>query len=339
MNVKNKWHFPLAIMLVVSADHLLLYYLKYHNQSLSLGQFSLLSAGNVLNLITWAILAVSLVFFARTKSATYLRGRVISITIVLTLMLLIAWLLSASAVKMPGYYLLGHPLKETVNGIFFSAFQFSELLLISVIWIALLGRKELLILRGTVNSVFIAIFLLAFAFISLNSSKENALKKGSRGNKKYVGVVLGAAVWSGNKPGPSLAARTEKAAELYREGILSKIQLTGGHAPGEMSESEVAYRLLEKLGVKKEDIWIEKKTTSTIEQIRFIKRVLIGAKNIKNILIISDGFHLKRVNEICDFYKIKVKVASSGLNPRFESRIYYKLRESIALIVFWFFAI
>lgn len=326
-------------MLVVAVDHLLLYFLKYYNQGVPLDEFSLMNTGNVLNFISAMAMLISLTFYAQAKSISFLHGRLIAIVLIMNLALILAGILTSSIVKMPVSYFLGHPVRETICGFFFSAFQFMEFLLISIIWIALSGKKELLILRGIVNSVIIAVFLLAFAFISLNTNKENILREGKRRNRRYVGVVLGAAVWSGNKPGPSLAARTEKAAELYREGILSKLQLTGGHAPGELSESEVAYKLLVKLGINSDDIWIEKKTTSTIEQIRFIKRDLIGAKNIKNILIISDGFHLKRVDEICKFFNIKVKVVASGLSPRFESRVYYKIRESIALIVFWFFAI
>ena len=58
---------------------------------------------------------------------------------------------------------------------------------------------------------------------------------------KNIGVVLGAAVWSGNIPSPTLSARVDKALELLEQGFVGKIVLTGGKAPGELPESEVAY--------------------------------------------------------------------------------------------------
>ena len=302
-------------------------------------EFGLFNTGNLLNLISAAVLILSILFYTKSSKVIYRPGWLILLTLVMTAMLAVSEIFLISGIKLPYYYILGHPLKDNLQALFFSVYQFTLFLFISIIWITLLGRKELLILRAFVNSVIIVIFLLVFAFFYLNSSKENSFRKYSGDKNRYVGVVLGAAVWPNNQPSPSLAARAEKAAELYGEGFLSKIQLTGGHAPGEMSESEVAYILLKRLNINTNDIWLEKRTSSTIEQIRFIKRQLIKAKNIKNILVISDSYHLNRVNEICKFYNIKVKVAASDLNLSFDSNVYHKLRESIAMLVFWFFAI
>jgi uncharacterized SAM-binding protein YcdF (DUF218 family) len=153
-----------------------------------------------------------------------------------------------------------------------------------------------------------------------------------------VGVVLGAAVWT-NEPSPSLKSRVEKAFSLYKEGEIQKIQLTGGHAPGELSESEMAYKYLKSKNIDTNDVWIEKNTTSTAEQIQFIKSKLSAKPTIDNIIVISDSYHLPRVHEIADFFHLNLQVAASNLDLKFENKIYYKLRESAATVIFWFFAI
>jgi uncharacterized SAM-binding protein YcdF (DUF218 family) len=115
--------------------------------------------------------------------------------------------------------------------------------------------------------------------------------------------------------------------------------LTGGNAPGELSEAEVASLYLKQRGVNADDIWIEKKSTNTAEQVRYVKEELINKKKLMNIVFVSNSYHLTRVNEICSFYNINAGIEASTLNLSFDSNIYYKVRESVALLVFWFFAL
>jgi hypothetical protein len=57
------------------------------------------------------------------------------------------------------------------------------------------------------------------------------------------------------------------------------------------------------------------------------------------LIIISDEFHLKRVEEMLDFYEINAKVVPSGYKLNFQKSLYYRIRDSIGLILFWLFAI
>jgi vancomycin permeability regulator SanA len=199
-----------------------------------------------------------------------------------------------------------------------------------------MGGREFLFLNASVDAVIIMLLFLIFAFIYINQSKD--LNK-IDANSNNVAVVLGAAVWSNNIPSPSLASRAEKAYQLYKIGTVKKIQLTGGNAPGELSEAEVAYRYLKEKGVDTNDMWIEKKTSNTAEQVRFVKEELIGRKHINNIVFVSNSYHLTRINEICNFYNINAGIEASELALSFDKNIYYKIRESVALLEFWFFAL
>jgi vancomycin permeability regulator SanA len=237
---------------------------------------------------------------------------------------------------LPKLYFIEHPFRDVLTGFLFSAYQFVNFAFLSIIWLDIIRGRELILLNASVNAIIIMILFLFFAFIYINQNKT--INKFDN-NQDNVAVVLGAAVWSNNIPSPSLVSRADKALELYRKGLVSKIQLTGGNAPGELSEAEVAYLYLKKKGVDTNDLWVEKKTSNTAEQVHFVKEELIAKRNLNHIVFVSNSYHLTRINEICTFYNINAGTEPSYMNLSFDSKIYYKLRESIALLVFWFFAL
>jgi vancomycin permeability regulator SanA len=188
------------------------------------------------------------------------------------------------------------------------------------------------------NSAVLMLIILVTVFLYILKKESGYQNNVSKSRFNNVAVVLGAAVWSNNKPSPSLSARVDKAIELYEKGEISEIYLTGSNAPGELSESEVALNYIKSSGKKISNIYLEKETTSTIEQMEFVKKKLLTNPQNK-IIIISDRYHLVRVQEIGKFQNINFRVIPSSLSQSFEASIYSKIRESLALTVFWFCAL
>ena len=164
-DVKNKWTISMIIILIIIIDLFSLYYLKYKNQGISIREFSLFNTGNILNLISSLILIISLVIYTKTAKGSYSPRMLVFCTVLMTAMLIISEIYSRVRLPLPNIYFVDHPLKDILKGFFFSVYQFTEFVFISIIWLTLLGRKELLILRSLVNSIVIVIFLLVFAFI------------------------------------------------------------------------------------------------------------------------------------------------------------------------------
>lgn len=160
-------------------------------------------------------------------------------------------------------------------------------------------------------------------------------------NKKTVdaGTVLGAAVWGGNRPSPVLRERINKGYELYSYGIIKYIILTGGGSPGEMTEAEVSKKELLKKGVNERNIIIENKSNSTLEQILYLNNNLYKKNNWKEIVIISDNFHLLRTKQICKFFGINAYTVASDTPLSTESSFNFCIKESFAVILFWLFGI
>lgn len=151
-------------------------------------------------------------------------------------------------------------------------------------------------------------------------------------------VILGAAVWSGDKPSPVLRERINTGYDLLQNGTVQFLVLTGGNAPNELPEAEVARRELLKRGVDPTRIVHETSTSSTLEQILFIRDDLLK-QGWKSFIIVSDQFHLKRALEICAFNGVDARGISSESPLGPQNLAIYHLRESVALILYWMFGV
>src|ERR1051325_5427457 len=126
-----------------------------------------------------------------------------------------------------------------------------------------------------------------------------------------AGVILGAAVWGGNRPSPILKERINKGFELFKANKVKNIVLTGGGSPGEMTEAEVAKNELIKRGVDQKMIILENQSNSTLQQITYVNKNLYLKNSWQRITFISDNFHLFRVRQISNFFGMNNLTASS----------------------------
>ncbi len=338
-SASGKLKISLILSLVVIIDLLFLYYLKYRNQKLPISYFDLFITGNFLNLAFAVIIIAGLLIGYNNPRIISKKVVLVSLSVVMTFSLIMAAIeLIYNPFILPGY-IFDRPETEVLVGALFSLYQFFQIIIIIIIWGSLLQKKELLILKSVAISLVIVLLLLVFAYLSLLSGMKGKYKYYSKKNPADVVVVLGAAVWSQNRPSPSLASRVDKAADLYSRGIVKKILLTGSNAPGELSEAEVAYEYIRQKGINPRNIWIENKTTSTTEQIHFIKFDLIDKEGPADVIIISDAYHLARVNEICKFFDVDAALSSSDMELSFKPKVQSIFRESVAMVIFWFFAL
>ena len=293
--------------------------------------------GNILNFVFTLSLIIGIIIYYR-KPGVSTKTIHIFLTF-LIIALIIAYLSTLINFPKRNVLLFKQQADKVIDASLFTVYQFIMFAFISYVWLNILKIKHLAVLRSLVNGVLMIIFFLVFTFIFIKTDGHSARNFEIKKSKKNLGVVLGAAVWSDNKPSPSLAARVDKAIKLYREGYIGKILFTGSNAPGELSEAGVAYNYALSEGMLKDVINLENQTTSTAEQIGYIKRSLINQPGITEIVVISDAYHLARVLEISRFFNIKVKLAPADLTSNYKDIFYRELRESIALIVFWSFAI
>ncbi len=143
-------------------------------------------------------------------------------------------------------------------------------------------------------------------------------------------VVMGCMVRDGS-PSLMLTERLNVAYDVLSENPDYTCVVSGGLTAGEpMSEGEVMKNYLVEHGIDSDRIYIEDKSTSTQENIKFSTDI-ISAENLPdNIIIATDGFHQFRSIYYSKLYGYEASSVSSisatGLVPG------YYIREMLAML-------
>ena len=323
------------IILIAISNLLLLFYFKYSQNGLAIEEFKLLKIGNLINLFFSILLIISCLLLYTKDSNNFKMLLFLSIVYFFPLIMLL--ILKFNDVHYSQTYLLGYPLKKIVPLLLLLVNQIIQLYLIVFTFLLYFKNGKLLYVTAALYVLGVIILLVGISFASTFIIKEKQIGK----TKPYdIGIVFGAAVWSGNKPSPIFEGRIEKGFELFKKGIIKKIQLTGGNAPGEVSEARAAINYLKKnKHINTNNILIEEKTTTTNEQIKYIKEKLVSKNSETKIIFISDNFHLKRILEMADFFNLHAVGIASDYRLSLKKSLYYRFRDSVGLLLFWIFGV
>lgn len=233
---------------------------------------------------------------------------------------------------------LATPVDQTMAAALYLGYKALELALFVVI----LRPDRTPIWRKCASVVIFAIglttgaFLLVIAAVLLSPISPTILDQPRE--EFDAAVILGAAVWSGDRPSPVLRERINTGYDLLKNGTVQFLVLTGGNAPHELPEAEVERRELLKRGADPTRIVLETHTRSTVEQVLFIRNQLLK-QGWSSFIIVSDQFHLKRALEICQFNDIDARGVSSESPLGPQNLAIYHLRESAALVLYWTFGL
>lgn len=106
-------------------------------------------------------------------------------------------------------------------------------------------------------------------------------------------VVLGAAVWEGGIPSPSLLRRALHGARIVLSGQARVLIASGGIGLFPPSEASVIKQIAIAQGVPEQNITLEESSRNTVENALFCAE-LMRANNWLSALIVSDRYHLVR---------------------------------------------
>jgi vancomycin permeability regulator SanA len=323
---KNKNILLILLLIIILVSGYLLTHIRYSNQNILLSDFSLRKVGNLITVISLLIFTIAIIYNLFSKSKYN----------ILSLYILIFILLSGLVALVISMGFSDKDYKVTLSLTFLLCYYY---VLISMITISFSRSKMLHIFNniGILLIVALSGFLLNIYQIYNFRDDSDYYANGSR--KADAGVILGAAVWGGNRPSPVLRERINKGFELYQRKIVQKLILTGGGSPNELTEAEVEKNELKKYGVDEKNLIVEVKSNSTIEQIHFVRDKYYKKHNWSKIILISDNFHLFRTSEICKFNNMNVDCFASDTPLSTESQINFSIKESIAVLFFWMFGI
>lgn len=127
-------------------------------------------------------------------------------------------------------------------------------------------------------------------------------------------VVLGAAQYDGT-PSPALAARLDRALELWEAGAADRIVLTGSKQPDDrFTEAFAGFRYLAERGVPESALVIVDDGNSTYESLAAVHRVL-AADQPERVLLVSDSYHNRRLQGIARELGMEPFVAPTPGSP------------------------
>ena len=145
-------------------------------------------------------------------------------------------------------------------------------------------------------------------------------------------IVLGAAQYDG-RPSPVLRDRLDHALELYRLGYAPTVVLTGGRQEGDrFTEATTGYNYLRNAGVPDAALLKEVDGTSTWESLAASARFLI-ARGDHKVVLVTDGYHAKRVGAIADELGFDASVSPSRNRLSAAGEAKQLFRETVAVSI------
>lgn len=147
---------------------------------------------------------------------------------------------------------------------------------------------------------------------------------------RRVAIVFGAGLWRDGSPTPVLRDRVTTAAQLYLNGKVEKILMSGDNRFADYNEPGAMRTYALSLGVPEEDIIMDFAGRRTYDTC-YRARAIFG---VNDALIVTQRFHLARALFTCTMLDISAQGVTADLRTyRKLSRTYWNLREVPATLV------
>lgn len=150
-------------------------------------------------------------------------------------------------------------------------------------------RRRVVVVLGGVCAV---LWLLSAALVLRAASRDEAASADAI-------VVLGAAQYRG-RPSPVLRSRLDHAIALFARGLAPRLVLTGGVADGDTASEAAVSRLYAlRAGIPDSAILLENEGRTTGQSLNRVAR-LLRARDLTDVIIVSDPFHVLRARRIAE---------------------------------------
>ncbi len=110
-------------------------------------------------------------------------------------------------------------------------------------------------------------------------------------------VILGARVYATGRPSPLLGDRLRTGIELYQDGLVPRLVMSGGDGSDGFNEARVMAQLAIDAGVPPEAVLIDPAGNTTELTVRHTLELLAGAgvPQLQTVIVVSQAHHLPRV--------------------------------------------
>ena len=193
------------------------------------------------------------------------------------------------------------------------------------------AKRRLFVVALVMPLLFLAVVVVFYRQVDARAKIDAA-------RRADVIIVLGSAVWPGERPSPSLFARTQHAIALYRAGYAPALILSGGLGVYPPSEAEMMRRIAVSAGVPPDALILDDRSHSTEENLGNAK-VLMDARGWHSALLVSDPFHLLRAELMARDLGMDAHGSGASDSPTYTApqlHFWYTTREALALV--WYYA-
>ncbi|MCL2638074.1 MAG: YdcF family protein [Oscillospiraceae bacterium] len=202
---------------------------------------------------------------------------------------------------------------------------------VMLIWafFPLIRRRKILFTAFKILVILASVGLLYVGFLSMNMFIAARDEPEIPPEKERTLIVLGCQI-RGDNPSFMLARRLAAARNYLLADENSVCVVTGGIGQGQArSEACVMRDWLINNGISEERIFLEERSTSTAENIAFASEIIDEFNLPRDVVIVSDGFHLWRGKIIAERFFDEVNSVPAKTQPYVLPT--YAVREWLAL--------
>ena len=186
-------------------------------------------------------------------------------------------------------------------------------------------------MKKVIKFVLIGLIIVILIVLGINlyvkqSTKNQIITSEDYSNLEDIDciIILGAGIW-GDKPSHMLEDRLLQGIELYKNGVASKIIMSGDHGREEYDEVNVMKDFAIEEGVPSDDIFMDHAGFSSYESIYRAKEIF----EVNKIVIVTQKYHLYRALYIAN--SLGLEAYGIGADPRqYAGATYRELREILA---------
>jgi len=147
-----------------------------------------------------------------------------------------------------------------------------------------------------------------------------------------VAIVFGAGLWRNGAPTPVLYDRVATAAELYQQGKVEKLLLSGDNRFVYYNEPAAMRQVALNLGVPDAALVLDYAGRSTYDTC-YRAKVIFG---VSEAILVTQNFHLPRALLICEALGLQATGVSADRRPYPRSSVaFWELREVLATTNAW----
>ena len=148
-------------------------------------------------------------------------------------------------------------------------------------------------MKHTIQSLSKRILLVLLVWFAVHSSYITLDGLGQPQRTADVALVLGTTVTDDGEPSPWLLARLQRGVQLYQQGQVKNVLVSGGVGDNGIHEAQVMKHYLLAQGIPAEHIWVDEQGNDTGLSAKHTA-ALMREQEWYNVIVVSQFFHLTR---------------------------------------------